>query len=95
MSEVTEELVLCQCNDPEHQIIFSSWEDDDEVYMTVHLAPLPLFQRIAHAVKYIFGYRCKYGDFDEVFLKPSDYSKFMKVTEKLFNAYRKEHETDN
>lgn len=27
------------------------------------------------SVKYIFGYRCKYGDFDEVLLRHSDYYK--------------------
>ena len=59
---------ICKCSSLEHQ--FSLSTDDEYAYIGVHLAPLPFFQRLKLAVKYIFGYRCRYGSFDEILLDP-------------------------
>lgn len=61
-------ILICDCSNAEHQIIFRSEEEEREVYMTVHLTPQPLLRRLKHGIKYIFGYRCSYGDFQEVIL---------------------------
>lgn len=61
-------ILICDCSNAEHQIIFRSEEDEREVYMTIHLTPQPFLQRLKHGIKYIFGYRCSYGDFQEVIL---------------------------
>ena len=90
-------LFICACNDAEHQLIFSYFEDDDypEVYTSVHLNPeRKWYKRIIHALKYVFGYRCKYGDFDEFIFKPKDYSKLQEVVNYLKNAYEKEKKHD-
>lgn len=62
----------CVCNSDEHQIIFRFFQDDCTdglLYCSVHLSPnRSFFKRILHAVRYIFGYRSKFGDFDEVLL---------------------------
>ena len=34
-------------------------------FKSLHLRPCGLWQRICHAIKYIFGFRSVYGDFDE------------------------------
>lgn len=80
------ETLICQCHSVEHQISFSWIEDKElegEVYMEIHFAKLSFWDRLKHRVKYIFGYRCRYGDFDEVTLKKNDVHKLEKVVEFL------------
>ena len=43
-------------------------EDPDYIYASVHLKAKPFFKRLTHAVKYLFGFRSKYGDFDEILI---------------------------
>ena len=85
-SKMQQETLICQCNSIEHQISFNWIEDKElegEVYMEIHLAKLSFWDRLKHGVKYIFGYRCRYGDFDEVILKKNDVHKLEKVVEFL------------
>ena len=80
------ETLICQCHSIEHQVSFNCVEDtglEGEVYMEVHLKPLSFWERLKHGIKYIFGYRCMYGDFDEVILKKEDVHKLEKVVEFL------------
>lgn len=59
------ELFICECNSIEHQMIMSYFDDEKEVYCSVHLKPeRNVFKRIIHAVKYIFGHRSIYGYFE-------------------------------
>ena len=62
-------LFTCRCGSIEH--IFVITADDEDMYIEVHLAPLPLWQRVRQAIKYVFGYRSKWGDFDEILLDPT------------------------
>jgi len=62
-------LFTCRCGSIEH--IFVITADDEDLFIEVHLAPLPLWQRVRQAVKYVFGYRSKWGDFDEILLDPT------------------------
>ena len=75
--------LLCQCGSPEHQIQFMYYDSDNEIAMYIHLAPLPFIERLWHGIKYIFGYRSKYGDFDEVLLRHSDYYKLYVLSDFL------------
>jgi hypothetical protein len=59
-------LFTCRCGSIQH--IFVVTADDEDLFIEVHLAPLPLWQRVRQAVKYLFGYRSKWGDFDEIML---------------------------
>ena len=80
------ETLICQCHSVEHQISFS-WieykELEGEVYMEIHLSKLSFWDRLKHGIKYIFGYRCMYGDFDEVILKKEDVHKLERIVEFL------------
>ena len=79
------EILICQCESIEHQTSFS-WIGDDkdgDVYMEVHLAPLGFWQRVINSIKYIFGHRSKYGDFDEMIIKKEDVRKLEKIVEYL------------
>ena len=79
------EVLICQCNSLEHQVTFS-WlgnNEDGDVYMEVHLKPFGLWQRIKNGIRYIFGHRSKYGDFDDMILKKEDAWKLEKIVEYL------------
>ena len=78
--------LICQCNSIEHQISFSWIEDKElegEVYLEVLLKPLSFWQRLKNGIKYIFGHRCIYGDFNEVILRKEDVHKLERVVEFL------------
>lgn len=84
---MTEELLLCQCGDPAHQLIMF-YDDDIEaptVYVSVHLSPEPnFFKRLWRGIKYIFfNKRSIYGDFDEIILRPSDAEKLQRAVDLL------------
>ena len=61
-------LFTCRCESIEH--IFVVTADDEDLFIEIHLSPLPLWQRIRQAIKYVSGYRSKWGDFDEIMLTP-------------------------
>lgn len=71
-----EELFICQCGDPSHQFIISADKETTEgacAFVSVHLnREHNIFKRIWTAIKYVFGTRCIYGDFDEVIINPND-----------------------
>lgn len=84
---MTEELLLCQCSDPEHQLIMF-YDDDIEapaVYVSIHLSPeRNFFKRLWNGLKYIFRKkRSIYGDFDEIILRPTDVDKLKKAVDVL------------
>lgn len=68
-------IFICECQSPEHQIQF--WYDDDEkyptMYVTTHLITYDnFFKRLWIGLKYAFGYKCRYGNWDEFLFKPTD-----------------------
>ena len=86
-----EELFICQCGDPSHQFIISADKETTEgpcAFVSVHLnREHNILKRIWTAIKYVFGSRCIYGDFDEVIINPNDADRLQKVVDFL-----KEHQ---
>ena len=86
-----EELMLCQCGDPAHQLILSYDDTPDEpcVYVSIHLSKESnFFKRLWRGLKYIFSnQRSIYGDFDEILLRPEDANKLQKAVDILTNCY--------
>jgi hypothetical protein len=39
-----------------------------EIWLQVHLTPMPLWQRLKYAVLYVLGHKTNYGSFAEVLL---------------------------
>lgn len=66
---------ICECHSLEHQVHF--WYDDEfqQVYIEVHLVKYGFFARVKYALKYIFGYKSRFGAFDEFIFKPEDLKK--------------------
>lgn len=89
------ELIICQCTSAEHQLIFRGdsygTEENGEtrmVYVDIHLCKLPFWKRLWHGIKYICGYRCRYGEFDEVVLCPDHVEELERVVEFLKNEQK-------
>ncbi len=77
-------ILICDCSSAEHQIIFRKMDDDNEfVYGSIHLSSRPFLKRIIPAIKYIFGYKCRYGHFDEILLGPQHISQVQDLAIKL------------
>lgn len=79
-----DELLICSCENPEHQIVFRYFESDideqdKEVYMMIHLSKLKFVQRIVYGLKYIFGYQSNTGAFEEIVLKIEDAYKLKSI----------------
>lgn len=58
--------IQCSCGSPEHLLQFE--KDEDYVYVYVLLIGDSFFKRLYNGIKYIFGYKCRYGHFDEILL---------------------------
>lgn len=68
-------LVLCDCGSAEHQLILSYCDDEEPefqmMYVQIHLTTYKnIVKRILRAVRYVFGYKSKYGDWDEIVVSP-------------------------
>lgn len=77
-----EDIIICECSSIDHQITFRTIEyiEEDlkrlsilpeelnEVYINIHLNKKPFWKRVKYAIKYIFGYKCNYGAFDEIII---------------------------
>ena len=61
-------IMVCECSSTEHQVVFMKDEDDGYIYCHIHLTPDSFFNRLKKGIKYIFGHRSIYGDFDEIIL---------------------------
>lgn len=65
-----QQLYICECYSPEHQMIWNPSPDKTEknIYIHVHLVKRSFWGRLKYGVKYIFGYQSQYGAFDEIIL---------------------------
>lgn len=84
-----EEILVCACHSTEHQIVIQKDEEENVLYCSIHLCPLPWYERIVNGIKYIFGYRCKYGDFDEFIFDKNHVILLSQMTEFLRNEKNK------
>lgn len=86
-----EEILVCSCSDVEHQIVimydsdFYKEGEEKEVYATIHMVNGGFWFRLKNAIKYLFGFKCVYGHFDEFIFKKEHLPKLRKVIEALEN----------
>jgi hypothetical protein len=86
------ELLICECHSTDHQIVFLYSSDNIDgveypmCYAHVHLAKKPFFDRLKYGIRYIFGYQCRYGAFDEFIFNPDDLHKLESIVEHLKNV---------
>jgi hypothetical protein len=58
-------------------------EEDNNVYCHIHLVQHGFWKRLKAGLKYIFGYKCRFGQWDEFIFKAEDSEKLFKFAEKL------------
>ena len=81
--------VECACRSPEHTIKFFVIDDDNsngidaEISMNIFLSEFGVFTRLYRGIKYIFGYKCKYGHFDEVLIDKATANEIIKIMKKI------------
>jgi hypothetical protein len=82
----------CACFSDEHTLKFTldKDEEDPEIYTTVFLRHWnPWYRRVWIAIKYVFGYKCKYGHFDCFIMQPDDAKRLKGILEEFEVALRK------
>lgn len=66
-----DEIIICDCSSAEHQLVLRFDDDKDlgrMVYVEIHLVNKRWYKRLWLGIKYIFGYKCCYGNFEEMIL---------------------------
>lgn len=85
-------LLICSCFSTEHQLVFHLCEGDDfyqpETFLHVHLVRRSLWYRIKYAIKYIFGYKSRFGAWDE-FILDSSHADTLKIIAKHLESHDK------
>ena len=77
------EKLICSCFSDEHNLQFTYDEEDKVIYTTIYLHQYrSFFKRVWVAIKYIFGYHCKYGHWDTFNFDPEDYQKIIDLIKK-------------
>lgn len=78
----SEKWFICECGSLEHFMMIS-YESEPEwndcVYLTIHLSNVPFWKRIKLAIAYIFGYKSKYGNFEEILLNKAKLKEMIDV----------------
>lgn len=85
-----DEIIICDCSSAEHQLVLRFDDDKDlgrQVFVEIHLVPLVWYKRLWLGIKYIFGYKCCYGNFEEMILSP-------KHARQIYGLYRFLRERD-
>ena len=85
MQDNKPEVLICDCHSTDHQMILLPMEEkygditEKIVYVHVHLAKKPFWERVQYALKYIFGYQCAYGAFDEILITKNNIDKLDEI----------------
>ena len=78
------EVLLCSCRSEEHQILIHHYPEEQEVIFSYHLNSSDGFwSRLRKGLRYIFGYKCRYGHWDEIILTPQHIPQFQRIIESL------------
>jgi len=76
-------VLICDCDSREHQIIIEHDEEDSISYCSIHLVKCGFWKRLKHGIRYIFGYKCRYGQWDAFIFKPEHAEKLRELSEIL------------
>ena len=77
------ELFVCDCGDLEHQFVISSY-GDNEIYLSILLDNMTFWSRL----KYLFGFKSKYGAFGEIILNNTERKRLISVLTELDYSHK-------
>lgn len=73
------DILVCECHSLDHQFAFWYDKENNLLYFEPHLTThRNFFQRLWYGLKYAFGYKSKYGAWDEFIIKDEDKEKLIK-----------------
>lgn len=85
----------CRCFSDEHTLRFALDEDHGDIFAGVFLHNWePFYKRVWIAIKYIFGYKCRYGHWDTFMMKSEDYNRLralLDASEKALTSKRERY----
>jgi hypothetical protein len=65
-------ILICECHSLEHQVSFWYEQDEGTLYVETHLVTHKnFFKRLWVGLKYTFGYKSRFGEWDEILLGPN------------------------
>lgn len=77
-------IFICDCHSLEHQYTFWYDEEENQLYFEPHLyLGGNWFQRFLYRLNYLFGYKTRFGAWDELIINPDDSEKIIKYLEKV------------
>jgi hypothetical protein len=86
------EYVECECGTIEHMLRFT-WNDDPdwpEIYVDVYLNQrYGLFKRLWYGLKYIFGFKSRFGQFDEATMSYEKVEQLKVMCDKWLETHHK------
>lgn len=79
------EVLKCVCHSADHCYIinFDEWDNEKTVYIEPHLSTGGFWHRLKYAFKYLFGWKCRYGCFDEIIISKDNYHPLKKIVQYL------------
>ena len=77
-------VTICACHSSEHQILTEYDEKYNQIYVQIHLSTHKnFFKRIWVAIKYVFGYKSRYGEWDNIIIDKDNYHILAKELSKI------------
>ncbi len=81
--ETKSTVLICECSSREHQIIIEHDNEDNLTYCHIHLVKNGFCRRLKAGLKYIFGYKCRYGQWEEFIFKPEHANQLRELSDLL------------
>lgn len=86
----------CECKTDEHTLRFTFDPDLDvdgvpdfpELWSSVFLSDTAWYKRVWSAVRYVFGYKCRYGHFGNWTIDPDDIQRLKDMIRDYEEAYK-------
>lgn len=77
----------CSCGDMDHILRMCYFKDElDTMYVDVHLRQKIWYRRLWQAIKYVFGHRSTFGDFDEFLWNKKEATRVRSLLDKFIEA---------
>jgi hypothetical protein len=86
-NSITHDYLECMCDSAEHVLRVSADPTDEymPLWLEVHLVQhRRWYQRLGVAIRYVFGYRSKYGDFDTVCLDTPQAYRLLRLIDSVY-----------
>ena len=84
------EIFVCECHSLEHQTKFFYDEEDQMLYVYIHLTQHGFWKRLIAGIRYIFGRSSRFGEWDQFIFKEEDEAKLRE----FLNQIKREKDGD-